>query len=805
MKISESWLREWVNPALLTEQLAAKLTMAGLEVDGISPVAGPFTQVIVAQVRQTKPHPDASRLTVCEVDAGGKQMLQVVCGAKNVRAGLKVALAQIGAKLPNDLEIKETTLRGELSQGMLCSSVELGLSDNSEGIIELAADAPVGVDLRVYLSLDDHVLDIDLTPNRADCLSVLGVARELAALSDAPLKAMIPSDNVPTIKDECAIVVQAAKACPQYCGRIIKGVNSAAKTPLWMTERLRRAGIRAIHPVVDVTNYVMLELGQPMHAFNLEKIHGGIMVRFAHPGEELVLLDESTAVLMKEGHQKEVLVIADEVKVLAIAGVMGGAASAVDEQTTDIFLESAFFSPLSIAGVARSFGLTTESSQRFERGIDPTLQRCALERATALLLEITGGKAGPITGIENQAELPKPAKIIFNPQRVKQLVGIDLPLSVMKKTLGALGMDVQVRDEKNEWLVLVPAYRFDITLDVDLIEEIVRVHGYDEIAQEKMIVPVEPGVINPLELLLAKATQFFINRAYNETITYSFVDPKLQELLFPDAATMNLLNPISSELSSMRVSLWPGLIASMLYNYHRQHTTIKLFETGVTFVSNAGVLEELPCLAGLIVGELGATDWLLEKRSFDFYDLKGDLQALFASLQLTEVEFRPDGNHPALHPGKSAQVFVQGRAVGWCGVLHPLLVETLDLSDEVILFEVQLPPLMTQSRPRYKAISKFPFIRRDLSLLVNTELTMAEIERIIKSTVDEKPTHRTWLKSLDVFDVYVGEGIPADKKSLAVSLVLQDESRTLVDSEINDLMTAIIKQLEEKLAITLRD
>lgn len=803
MKISEFWLKEWVGASLPIEQLAVLLTMAGLEVDAINPVAGQFTRVIVAQVRQTRPHPQADRLTLCEVDPGNNTLLQVVCGAKNVRPGLKVALAQIGAKLPSDLEIKETKLRGELSQGMLCSSSELGFAESSEGILELAEDAPLGVDLRAYLHLDDQVLDVDLTPNRADCLSVLGIAREVAALTKQPLTSFPVSEIRPSIDDVPAIRVEAALACPHYCARIIKGLNSKALTPLWMSERLRRSGIRTIHPVVDVTNYVMLEIGQPMHAFNLQKMRGGVVVRVAREDETMVLLDGSTATFACAGSARAPLVIADEQQLLAIAGVMGGNASAVDAETTDILLESAFFTPTAVAGVARRYGLTTESSQRFERGVDSTLQRNALDRATELLLAIAGGAAGPMSEYVNHEGLPKRAEIAFNPLRVKQLIGISLTHAEMKTMLQSLGM--RVNDEQVEWKVLPPSYRFDLALDVDLIEEIVRLYGYDKIPRDKMVVTAQPGTINVIELLNTKLTQFFTIRAYHETITYSFVDPALQNLLYPEVATMDLVNPISSELSSMRLSLWPGLLTSLKYNRHRQQATIKLFESGVTFGSNQGTLEEKPCFAGLIMGDVGATNWLLEKRKFDFYDLKGDLQALFSALKSPLLEFQAAISHPALHPGKSAQLRINGEHIGWCGVLHPRFAELLELSDEVMLFELQLDKLMSWPTPRYQPISKFPLIRRDLSLLVDNTLTLTDIESVVKQAIDKNVAHQAWLKSLDVFDVYEGVGIPANKKSLALSLTLQDDHRTLVDNEINDVIHAIITTLGEKLAITLRD
>lgn len=801
MKVCESWLREWVNPAITTTQLAELLTMAGLEVDSISPVAGDFSGVIVARVCQTKPHPAADRLTLCEVDPGNGQLLQVVCGAKNVRAGLIVALAQMGALLPQNMAIKETKLRGELSQGMLCSASELGLTDTSEGILELAEDAPLGMDFRDYLELDDWVLDIDLTPNRADCLSVLGVARELAAITSQSLKVQPEIQCTPSIDETRRVQIQEKHACPHYCGRIIRQINSQAVTPLWMKERLRRAGIRAIHPVVDVGNYVMLELGQPLHAFDEDVLEGNVQVRFAHDGEHVKLLDGGAMSTLTAN----VLVIADESQVLALAGVMGGASSAVTCDTTSIFLESAFFDPSTVAGVARRFGLNSEASQRFERGVDPSIQRRALERATELLLPIVGGQAGPITCCVDEHHLPKPKVISFNPQRVQQLIGIDLPHAQIATMLRGLGMLVD--ETATVWQVTSPVHRFDISQDVDLIEEVVRLYGYDKIPSDKMIGSAQSGHINGVEVLLAELTAFFTHRAYHETISYSFVDPTLQELLFPETVAITLQNPISSELSSMRVSLLPGLLASMIYNRHRQQPSVKLFESGVTFVGQGEALQEKNCFAGLIIGEIGSTNWLIQKRSFDFYDLKGDLQALLASLKLPSVQFVPndESHYPALHPGKSALLVVNGQTIGWCGVLHPQIAQELDLSDEVIAFELYLAPLLNKTRPRYQAISKFPLIRRDLSLVVDKRVNFSEIESVVKNVVESSALHQGWLKSFELFDVYVGDSIPADKKSLAVSLVLQDEQRTLVDGEINELISAIIKALGEKLAITLRD
>ena len=792
MKVSELWLREWVNPSLTGPQLAAQLTMAGLEVDGLHPVAGVFNRVVVAKVLRTKPHPQADKLTLCEVETGTGACVDVVCGAANVRAGLIVALALPGANLPGGLTIKESVIRGQPSQGMLCSGAELGLEDRSEGIMELADDATLGIDLRDYLALDDHILDIDLTPNRADCFSILGVAREVAALNKLPLRALPSVVTHPVIDDVLTIELQAPGACPQYCGRIIRAINPHAKTPFWMKERLRRSGIRSLHPVVDVTNYVMLELGQPMHAFDLQTIDGNIKVRYSHKNEQLVLLGGQEVTL-----NENVLVIADHNKPLAVAGIMGGEASAVNDHTTDIFLESAFFNPLIVAGIARRYGLFSDSSQRFERGVDPTLQALALERATELLVSIVGGKVGPLSIVSKSDVLPPKVNLSFSPSRVKQLTGLDIAEDAMMIMLRDLGMTIEPGHEC--WHVSVPAHRFDIAVDVDLVEEITRLYGYDNIKAEPLIATVQAGETNPYERLSRHIALFLSNRGYNETINYSFVDPVLQQELYPEATTMQLLNPISSELSQMRVGMWPGLLASMIYNAHRQQSAIKFFEAGVVFDGSGDTLQERHCIAGLLMGEHGNLNWSEPARLFDFYDMKGDLQSLFATLNSRNVHFVA-ANHPALHPGQTARILVDGVEAGWLGVLHPRLVDALDLSHEVMLFELSLKPLLQDSPARYQQISKYPQIRRDLSLLVSNEVSVAQIEHAVRAVVAA-----AWLKSFDVFDVYTGESIPAGKKSLAIALTLQDDHRTLVDGEINTIIGAIIKKLDEEFGIILRD
>lgn len=791
MKISELWLREWVNPAVSTQALAARLTMTGLEVEGIYPVAGHFEQVVVAEVVHTSPHPSADKLTLCKVDAGD-MTCGVVCGASNVRTGLKVAFARLGACLPGGLTIKEVTLRGELSQGMLCSASELGLEEHSQGILELPDDAPVGSDLCDYMGLKDEVLDLNITPNRGDCFSVLGIAREVSASNQVSLTP--PVFEMVTPKTDLArrVILHAPEACPRYVGRVIHAINPAAKTPLWMQERLRRSGVRLIHPVVDVTHYVMLELGQPMHAFDLAAVQGDIQVRFAHEQEELTVLDGQTLQL-----SKDVLVIADDHKPLAMAGIMGTENSAVSENTVDVFLESAFFNPLTISGVARRYGLNSDASQRFERGVDPQLQDQALERATELLIAIAGGEAGPRTSAVESEYLPSDTSIVFNPKQVEQLCGVEIPVLEIESILQRLNM--RVSRDKSIWQVQVPSYRFDVFKGVDLVEEIIRIYGYEKIVRQTMKTPVKAGKITSNERLTDQIGDFLMHRGYHETISYSFVDPALQEALYPDDTALTLLNPISQELSQMRVGLWPGLLASMIYNLHRQQTAVKLFETGVVFECRDGSLSESAHLAGLLTGEVGRLNWSESTRQFDFYDIKGDLQALCAALNTEAFSFAAF-EHTALHPGQSAAVYQDEQQIGWIGALHPRILEALDLEQDVFVFELSLQAFLERKPSRYEEVSKFPQIRRDLSFLIKKAISSDQVIHTIKQAVSTN-----WLKSVDVFDVYMGDGIPRGQKSLGVALILQDNSRTLKDSEINVLIDAIIKQLQDDFDITLRD
>jgi len=793
MKISDLWLKEWVNPSLTAQELAAQLTMAGLEVDEIAPVAGEFSNVVVAEILETKPHPQADKLTLCAVNAGEASPISIVCGASNVRPGLKVALATIGAQLPGNIKIKKAKLRGEVSFGMLCSASELGLAEQSEGIMELDEGAPIGADLRTYLQLNDWVLDIDLTPNRADCFSVKGIARETAALNQLPFTSPPLKEIEPEIDDSVSVSIEESSGCPIYRGRIIRGINPEADTPAWMVERLRRSGIRPLHPVVDVTNYVMLELGQPMHAFDLQALHGGIIVRNSQDEERLDLLDGQSVQL-----QKGDLVIADNEKALAIAGVMGGETSSVHEATTDIFLESAFFNPFKISGVARRYGLCTDSSQRFERGVDYQLSQAAIERATELLLSIVGGKPGPVVSEIKEKQLPKTPKIKFHLSSVKRLTGVDVSYENISTLLTAIGMKL-TEEENDVFQVEIPSHRFDIHIEADLVEEVIRLYGYDKIQTQPARYIMKPGKLNERETLSRELTRWFRTRGYHETINYSFVDPEVQACLYDKKDVLTLLNPISSELSQMRLGLWPGLIASMMYNIHRQCNEMRLFEQGVVFHKNDSVIHEEPMIAGLLTGEHGTLNWSETDRCYDFYDMKGDVEALLSELKLNEVQFKAEP-HPALHPGKCAQILIKNQPAGWLGTLHPQITDMLDIEQDVFVFELSVSALINSTVPKYQGISKYPQVRRDLSFLIAEEIQVDEVKKAVTDTITQ-----SWLKRFDVFDVYHGKGIPEGKKSIGVSLTLQDQNQTLTDNEINDLISAILKSLEDKFAITLRD
>lgn len=793
MKFSEQWLREWVKPALSTQALSDQLSLAGLEVDEVSGVAGHFEGVVVAEIISATQHPDADKLQVCQV-SDGSETFQVVCGAANARAGLKTAFARVGAVLPDDFKIKKAKLRGVESMGMLCAEDELGISDDHGGIMELAVDAPLGTDLREFLNLNDSLIDVDLTPNRGDCLSIAGLAREVGVLNQVPVSQVQIEEVEAVCADTFPVQLDAPNACPRYVGRVIRNINPGATTPQWMQEKLRRSGIRSIDPVVDVTNYVLLELGQPMHAFDLNKLSEGIVVRMAKAGETLVLLDETEVTL-----NDDTLLITDAKGPLAMAGIMGGDASGVTDETRDIFLESAFFSPLSIVGRARNYGLHTDSSHRFERGVDWQLQRKAIERATALLLEIVGGEPGPVTEAVSEADLPTVPVVRLREDRLNTMLAMEMPQTTVEDILSRLGMSLVRRDDK-AWDVTVPSWRFDITLEVDLIEEIARVYGYDNLPVRTPIAQLPLPPIEEKQVTLNRIRRHLMSRDYQEAITYSFIEAGLSAQFDPDTQPLALANPISAEMAVMRTTLWPGLVKAVSHNQNRQQARVRLFETGQRFLpqANGGLLQQ-NTIAGVITGNRDTEGWAASKDKIDFFDIKGDVESLLALGGCPEQFSFVAAEHPALHPGQSAQILRQGEVVGYLGALHPQLLKNLDLNGPVYLFELQQDAVTLGRLPRYAALSKHPEMRRDLSLIVDEQVEFDKIRRTVIGVAGDE------LKKVTLFDLYQGQGIEAGRKSLALGLTWQHPSRTLTDEEINNSVKAVVAALTNDCGASLRE
>jgi phenylalanyl-tRNA synthetase beta chain len=796
MQVSEAWLRDYVNPPISTGELVAQLTMAGLEVDSVMPAAASFSGVVVAEVIAIAPHPDAYRLRVCQVNTGAAEPLQIVCGASNVRAGLKVPAALVGAELPGDFKIKKSKLRDVESLGMLCSAKELGLAAEAQGLLELAADAPVGTDVRQYLALEDSILEIDLTPNRADCLSIEGIAREIAVLNKMACQTALIKQSSVTQQASLTVTVDAQDACPRYLGRLIKGVDAAAESPLWMQERLRRSGLRSLGPLVDITNYVLLELGQPLHVFDAAKLNGGIRVRWAHAGETLTLLNSQSIELDEDS-----LVIADEQQTLALAGIMGGNESAVSDQTQDVFLECAFFTPQMIAGKARRYGLHTDSSHRFERGVDPMLQTRAIERATQLILDIAGGSAGPISEQTYDLGLPKRSPVFLRRQQLEKSLGMAFADAFVMDTFQRLGMAVQLQSDG--WLVTPPDFRFDIAIEADLIEEIARIFGYNNLPNTQLLIQSTLRMATETALEIDRIKDLLVDRAYQEVITYSFVDEQIQQLLAPDDELIRLQNPISSDLAVMRSTLWSGLIKAALYNINRQQTRVRLFETGLCFVYKNGQVHQQARLAGLALGSSQSEQWGEHTRQVDFFDVKADVQALFSLAGFNANAFQAvfaASQHSALHPGQAAEISNHnGESLGWMGMLHPSLEKKLGFDTPVFLFELDEKLLLNKQMPVFSPLSKYPSVRRDLALVVPEKITVGQIVSCIKNC--REPA----LQDVVVFDVYRGKGIEEGSKSIALGVFLQDFSQTLTDSEIDAIFNKVLKILAETIGAKLRD
>ena len=787
MKLSYEWLREWVAVKLAPRELAERLTLAGVEVGAIEPAGPALESVVVGRVRRVEAHPQAPTLKVCEVEIGGRKRVRVVCGAPNVAAGVKAPLALPGAQLPDGRRIETAVIHGVESAGMLCSSAELGLDGDAGGLLLLDETMRTGAPLAKALGFEDVTLELDLTPNRGDCLSVAGVAREVAALTGTTLHA--PPIRVARVKARrrVAVRIDAREACPRYAGRVIEGLDRQARTPLWMRERLRRAGVRSLHPVVDVTNYVMLELGQPMHAFDLAKLQGAIRVRTASENETLTLLDGRRVALPSGA-----LLITDDRGPIALAGVMGGEETAVGAETDAVFLESAHFEPMIVARYARAMGIQTDASQRFERGVDPTLPVRALERATALLLEIAGGRAGPIT-VAGAAPRERPP-IVLRADRLTRLLGIAVEPRRVTDILKRLGMKVQ--RHKQGWRVVPPSYRFDIGIEVDLIEEVARVLGYDRIPVTLPAAPARAPELPESRQNVARLRAMLVDRDYQEVITYSFVDPELQQLLDPGSPPERLSNPISADMAVMRTTLWAGLVQALRYNRNRQQNRIRIFEIGRRFLTQPVAREEV-MLAGAVAGASMPEQWGLMRREVDFYDAKSDVEAVLALTGRSgDVRFVPAA-HPALHPGQSAAIHLGGEGVGWIGTLHPALQARLE-TGKVVLFELRLGALLERRVPAFVEISRYPAVRRDLAVVV-PEATEAQA---VLDAVREAAG--PLLTNLQLFDVYRGEGIDSGRKSLALGLTFQDSSRTLREAEVDTLEAQVIEALQTRLGAQLR-
>ena len=792
MKFSEQWLREWVNPDVSTEELGHRLTMGGLEVDAIEPVAGEFSKIVVGEVIAVEQHPDADRLRVCKVNVGVPDLLQIVCGAPNVLIGMRVPAALVGAKLPGGMKIKKGKLRGVESFGMLCSAAELGIVEEAEGLLPLPLDAEPGMDVREYLKLDDVSIELGLTPNRGDCLGMVGLARETGVLFDADVQQLEVGDVAAVSSDTFPIEVQATEDCPRYLGRVIRNVDVSAQTPMWMQERLRRSGLRSISPVVDVTNYVLLELGQPMHAFDLDKLQGGIWVRRAIRNETLVLLDGNKVVL-----KPDTLVIADVRGPLALAGIMGGEQSAVNDDSKHLFLESAFFAPESIAGRARGYGLHTDSSHRFERGVDPQIQKQAIERATALLLEIVGGEPGPVIEVLNDAHLPKPAPITLRAERIERVLGVSVPDEDVSSMLERLGMQVEMG--KREWKVTAPSFRFDIGLEEDLIEEIGRIYGYDELPIRHPQARLKIGARDESKVSLRRIRQRLVNRGYQEAVNYSFIEPAVQARFSPGQTAMALANPLAADMAVMRTSLLPGLVESLKYNQNRQQSRVLLFECGVKYLKQDNDINEERTIAGIVSGGLLAEQWAAEKRAFDYFDMKADVEDLLSmSGSLEAVSFEA-GENPVFHPGQSAKISRNGEDIGWVGAIHPLLAREMDLSGAVFAFEMRLDALQAGELPGFSEVSRYPSIRRDIAIIVDEAVAAENVCKTIRRVAGDK------LQNLELFDVYSGKGIDSGRKSLALGLILQATSRTLTDTDVETVMEAVLTTLKTEFDAILRD
>jgi len=792
VKITYSWLNEFTPLTVAPAELAQRLTLAGLEVESLTAVAPPFTGVVVGEVLECRRHPDADKLSLCQVTTDGADRLELVCGAQNVRAGLKVAVARVGAKLPGNLTIKPTKIRGVESQGMLCSARELGLGEEHDGIMELAASLPLNDDVRKALDLDDTVLEVNATPNRGDCMSVFGIARDYAAAQE---HRFLEVEVLPVPAAHQAVFpirIESSNGCPIFCSRVIRGVRPDAKSPAWLRERLRRVGLASISPIVDVTNYVMMDLGQPLHAYDLSRLSQGITVRQARPGERITLLNDQEYPL-----DPDFLVIADASGPVGLAGIMGGKGTSIGDGTTDVLLESAHFTPAAVAGRARRLGLLTDGSQRFERGVDPALPPAALERATALLLDIAGGEPGPVQVTRSEERPQAEEWVRLRRSRLARLLGASVPDAEVGGILGAISERVEPTAEG--WRVLRPSHRFDVRIEEDLVEEVARLRGFDSIAEAHAIAPQIAGFATETRVSNDRVLTAVADRGYREAITYTFVDPAIQRLLFPETRAFALSNPISAELGEMRVSLWSSLVPACRDNMRRQQSRVRLFEIGKKFDVSHGALREIEMLAGVATGARWPEQWASPREALDFYDVKGDVESVLALAgDVAGMRFEADALS-CLRPGRAARIWRNDVAVGWIGELHPRVVKALGLNHTLFLFELEIESSFSSKASQFKGISKFPSVRRDLAVVIDENVPLAVLRENV--TVSASGL----LSDLRVFDVYRGPGIDFGRKSIALGLILQDSSRTLTDVDADAVVNAVVTRLRDVLSATIRD
>ena len=792
MKIAESWLREWVNPDLDTESLGHQLTMLGHEVKSIDRQGDGLDGVVVAEVVDVEKHPDADRLSVCTVSTGKGKPVTVVCGAPNVVTGMKSPLASPGQTLPNGVKLRKAKIRGIESRGMLCSAVELGLGDESDGIIALPDDAPVGAPLVDYLDLPDATIDLDLTPNRGDCFSVLGIARDVSALTGATLKPATFDSPAATIDDTQPVELPEPAGCPVFAGRVIRGIDPQARSPIWLVERLRRVGLRAIHPVVDVTNYVMMELGQPLHAYDLALLEGAIRPRLAKKGESVTLLDESRVEL-----NDDTMVITDDSGVIGMAGIMGGLSTMVTGKTVDVFFEGAFWPQDHMAGRARSYGMHTDASLRFERGVDPTGQGRAVDRATELLLQISGGDAGPLVVTTAEKHLPRPRSVHLRRERLSKLLGLAVDDDIVVDILSRLGLEPDASDDG--WHVSVPMHRFDLVIEADLIEEIARIHGYDKVPETPASASTQLETVTESEVEIDAVAATLIARDFQEVVTYSFVDAELDALVAGNTSKLELSNPISSDMSVMRASLWTGMLEAAAANLSRQQDRVRLFEHGKSFHGTLDEPSEVERIAALAIGTRDPEQWGVKSQAVDFFDIKSDVEAVLAIAGRDNMVEFVAAEHPALQPGQAAEVRRAGDTVGVVGKLHPRVAKRFGIKPAVYLFELDAGKTLASRSPSAEAISRYPAIRRDIAVIVDDKVSADKLVRAVESASP------ALIRDVRIFDVYKGPGIEAGLKSVAIGLILQETSRTLTDEDADAAQAAAVQKLQKEFAAELRD